>query len=247
MEAPTKRVGAQYVHMLASRYAPHLMHYIVWNEVASAGWMDCSPHTPNRAGPFGISTLTDSQFDFWVSKYAELVKRTAKAARRHAPHMIWTSNDRLWERPKQRDGEPLHTGVRPFLDRLWPKLGVDDFNWSLAVHPYDSGNPMDDSEFAPGHHPQAYTFATLHHVVEYQKRQAQSVGGLSESDSQAFAWLYASEQGCEHHNALPPRCPLDADRCCHQGPPPHAATTGSEAATSATRTRWPLPCRRCWV
>ena len=160
------------MHMLASRYAPHLMHYIVWNEVASAGWMDCSPHTPNRAGPGGISTLTSEQFDFWVSKYAELVKRTAKAARRHAPHMIWTSNDRLWERPKQGDGEPLHTGVRPFLDRLWPKLGVD-FNWSLAVHPYDSGNPMDGSEFAPGHHPQAYTFATLvgeatvvcHHAV----------------------------------------------------------------------------------
>ena len=83
----------------------------------------------------------DAQFDFWVSKYAELVKRTAAALKRHSPgtgpnqisagscsvpsrvfrpsvcycdslagHMIWTSNDRLWERPKQADGEPLHTG-----------------------------------------------------------------------------------------------------------------------------------------
>ena len=26
---------------------------------------------------------------------------------------------------------------------------------------------MDDSEFAPGHHPQAYTFATLSHVRAY--------------------------------------------------------------------------------
>eukprot|EP01043_Picozoa_sp_COSAG02_P005127 COSAG02_NODE_137_length_34526_cov_94.448079_20_plen_358_part_00 len=155
-----------FIYMVAQRYSPHLKHYIVWNEVASAGWMDCSPNTPNRAGPNGESPLTDAQFDFWVEKYATLVRRTATAVKRSrsAGHMIWTSNDRLWERPKQRDGEPLHTGVRPFLDRLWPKLGVKDFNWSLAVHPYDPGNPMDDSEFAPDHHPQAYTFATLGHV-----------------------------------------------------------------------------------
>ena len=37
-----------FVNLLAARYSPHLKHYIVWNEVASAGWMDCSPHTPNR-------------------------------------------------------------------------------------------------------------------------------------------------------------------------------------------------------
>ena len=47
-----------FINLVAQRYSPHLKHYIVWNEVASAGWMDCSPHTPNRAGPNGESTLT---------------------------------------------------------------------------------------------------------------------------------------------------------------------------------------------
>ena len=44
-------IQEDFVNMLALRYSPHLMHYVVWNEVASAGWMDCSPNTPNRAGP----------------------------------------------------------------------------------------------------------------------------------------------------------------------------------------------------
>ena len=181
-----------FINMVSQRYSPHLKHYIVWNEVASAGWMDCSPHTPNRAGPNGENPLTDAQFDYWVSKYAELVKRTAAALKRHSPgYMIWTSNDRLWERPNQADGEPLHTGVRPFLDRLWPKLGVKEFNWSLAVHPYDRGNPMDDSEFAEGYHPKAYTFATLSHVVEYQKSQVTAAGLDPTSNAgKPFSWLY---------------------------------------------------------
>jgi hypothetical protein len=132
------------------------------------------------------------------------MRRTAAAAARHhstassggSSYMIWASNDRLWERPKQRDGEPLHTGVRPFLDRLWPKLGAN-FTWSLAVHPYDPGNPMDDSEMAPGHHPQAYTFATLDHVVAYQRVQVRQVGGLDPDSvrGSGFTSLFASEQG----------------------------------------------------
>lgn len=188
-----------FVTLLASRYSPHLKHYIVWNEVASAGWMDCSPHTPNRAGPDGTSTLTDNEFEFWVNKYAELMKRTDTAVARQAPQegfMIWASNDRRWERPRQADGDPLHVGVRPFLDRLWLKLKTN-FSWSLAVHPYDPGNPMDDSEMAPGHHPQAYTFATLDVVREYQRAQVRAVGGVDPDSTKGkmFTWLFPSEQG----------------------------------------------------
>ena len=159
-----------YVLMLANRYGEHLKHFVVWNEVASAGWMDCSPHTPNRAGPNGENTLTDAQFDYWVEKYATLVKRTARALQTISTtagtgSMIWTSNGRLWERPNQVEGEPLHTGVRPFLDRLWPKLGASNFSWNLAVHPYEPDNPMDNSEMAPGHHPQVL-------YIRYPRRRA---------------------------------------------------------------------------
>lgn len=119
--------------------------------------------------------------------------------------MIWTSNDRLWERPAQRDGDPLHTGVRPFLDRLWTKLGTN-FTWNLAVHPYDGGNPMDDHEMAPGHHPQAYTFATLDHVAAYQTAKAIEAG-VSTSAAAGFSFLYASEQGWPY-----PACCADETR-----------------------------------
>ena len=47
---------------------------------------------PNRAGPGGASTLTDAQFDFWVSRYAALMQRTFRAAARHSPgYMVWAS------------------------------------------------------------------------------------------------------------------------------------------------------------
>ena len=131
---------------------------MIWNEVASAGWMDMSPFIPNRAGPNGSFPLSEAQFGLWVAKYADLVVRAA-AARTTAGFtdrvMLWTSNDRLWERPRQRQGQPLHTGVRPFLDRLWPRLIMANVSFGTAVHPYDQGvllglvlRPM-DSEALP--------------------------------------------------------------------------------------------------
>ena len=50
-------------------------------------------------------------------------------------------------RPVQNTGQPLHTGVKPFLDRLWPKLAASNVTFALAVHPYDGGNPMDADEW----------------------------------------------------------------------------------------------------
>eukprot|EP00039_Didymoeca_costata_P012770 m.185654 g.185654 ORF g.185654 m.185654 type:complete len:591 (+) comp15579_c0_seq2:183-1955(+) len=187
-----------YVNMLAERWATNnLKHFIVWNEVASAGWMDLSPDIPNRAGPNGSNPLTDAQTDYLVSRYAELMNLTAQAVSRHTDiAMIWSSNDRLWERPHQREGDPLHIGVRPLLDRLWPKIKTS-FTWAMAVHPYDPGNPADVSEFMPGFHPQAYTFGSLSNVVDYQRKQVQAVGGLDPDsvEGKPFTLLYASEQG----------------------------------------------------
>lgn len=39
-----------YVRFLVQRWSlASLKHMIVWNEVASAGWMDMSPFIPNRS------------------------------------------------------------------------------------------------------------------------------------------------------------------------------------------------------
>eukprot|EP00041_Stephanoeca_diplocostata_P021776 m.513859 g.513859 ORF g.513859 m.513859 type:complete len:644 (-) comp21909_c0_seq5:122-2053(-) len=193
-----------YIRMLVDRWAPHyLKHFIVWNEVASAGWMDMSPLIPNRAGPNGSFPLTEAQFDLWVQKYADLMTRTGLVvANAHLEDavMVWSSNDRLWERPLQREGEPLHTGVKNFQDRLWPKLsasGASLSTFAMAVHPYDPGNPMDASEFAPGAHPQRYTFATLGHIVNYTKQQLQKYKHMDPSSPAArpYLALFASEQG----------------------------------------------------
>ena len=122
-------------------------------------WMDMSPAIPNRAGPNGSFPLTEAQFGLWVGKYANLIRRTSRAADRAGLQnstMVWSSNDRLWERPVQQTGDVLHSGVRPFLDRLWTALQHDDVVFGTAVHPYDGGNPYATAEFAPGHHPQAY-------------------------------------------------------------------------------------------
>lgn len=38
-----------YVRFLVQRWSvTSLKHFVVWNEVASAGWMDMSPFIPNR-------------------------------------------------------------------------------------------------------------------------------------------------------------------------------------------------------
>ena len=101
--------------------------------------MDCSPILPNRAGPGGASPLSEQQVEQLVDTYAALVRRTAAAVARHydpasadAGAMIWTSFDRLWDRPHQNEGDSLHVGVKPFLDRLWPMLQTE-FAWSLAI------------------------------------------------------------------------------------------------------------------
>jgi hypothetical protein len=182
-----------YVNMLTERYsfdsaANKLSHLVVWNEVASAGWMDCSPFIPNRAGTNGSDPLTDQQFDYWVSAYAELMNRTARAVARQGARAaarstssavstydgvtIYASTDHCWGRPKQHQGQPLHVGTQPFLDRLWTKLGVHSFPWSLAVHPYDNGNPTQNA------FPAAYTFRTLDRVAAYMVRNAAPMGSV---------------------------------------------------------------------
>ena len=72
---------ADYVRTMLNEFGSLLRHLVVWNEVASAGWMDMSPTIPNRAGPNGTNPLTDEQFNLWVSTYAQLLIVTDQAVR----------------------------------------------------------------------------------------------------------------------------------------------------------------------
>ena len=196
-----------FVNMLGARWGKgnskaRLSHFVVWNEVASAGWMDASPALPNRANADGSSPLSAAQLDQLVGTYATLMRRTAAAVARHYDAangaMIWASMDRLWERPHQGANAVLHVGVKPFLDRLWPKLRTT-FAWSLAVHPYDDGNPQHAQMGMP---PAKYTFADLALIVKYQQQQlaALGAGGSSTVPNSTFSLLFASEQGWPYPN-----------------------------------------------
>jgi hypothetical protein len=198
-----------FVNMLGARWGrssgnARLSHFVVWNEVASAGWMDASPALPNRAGAGGASPLSEAQLQQLVGMYAALMRRTAAAVARHydadeAGAMIWGSFDRLWDRPGQAQGAVLHVGSKPFLDRLWPLLRTD-FAWSLAVHPYDDGDPRHAQMGTP---PAKFTFADLGRIVAYQQQQLAAEGGRggggggtrASIPNSTFSLLYASEQG----------------------------------------------------
>ena len=67
---PESELGSDATASVSSVCAGPLRHFVVWNEVASAGWMDMSPELPNRAGVNGSFPLTEAQFSVWVQKYA---------------------------------------------------------------------------------------------------------------------------------------------------------------------------------
>ena len=149
----------------ASAYAP-LRHYVVWNEVISAGWMDMSPRVPNRiavANTTGDQQLTPAEFNLWADVYAQMMRAAARAATRHNPEaIVWFSSDHFWLSPVQKQNDTLHISLKRMLDAIWERVGVD-IDWGLVVHPYDGGDPRQDV-WADG----IYTFATLQHLADYQ-------------------------------------------------------------------------------
>jgi hypothetical protein len=162
-----------YVLFHAERYSPAstygpLRHFVVWNEVVSAGWMDMSPRVPNRiavSNTTGDAQLTTAQFDLWADVYAQLMRATARAATRHNPDaLVWFSSDHFWLSPRQSQNDTLHISLKAMLDAIWERIGVD-VNWGLVVHPYDAGDPRQDM-WANG----IYTFATLQNIADYQVR-----------------------------------------------------------------------------
>ena len=68
---------ADFVNMLLIRFGDLLQHFIVWNEVASALWMNMQPEIPVEAGPGGSNPLTQEQVGLWVGRYASLMRAVA--------------------------------------------------------------------------------------------------------------------------------------------------------------------------
>lgn len=195
---------SDYVNLLAERYSPQLAHYVIWNEVASSGWMDMSPILPNRYD--GVHQYTDAQMEVLTAKYADMLLRADAALRQHTRGaMLWVSQDHNWDnwakvgQKWMNAGAVMHVNVRPFLDHLWPKVGIN-ISWGVAVHPYDDGDPRHDLT-ASG----VFTFATLNKVVQaYQDAQLGSVARVPPQgvSAQPQRLMYASEQGWPHSKTM---------------------------------------------
>eukprot|EP00049_Salpingoeca_infusionum_P015717 m.307957 g.307957 ORF g.307957 m.307957 type:complete len:485 (+) comp15938_c0_seq6:1680-3134(+) len=173
-----------------------LSHFVVWNEVVSAGWMDMSPLIPNRItldNTTGDEQLTAAQFENMTSTYALMLSLANEAVTRHNPSaLVWFSSDHYWLSPHQNKGDVLHVSLLKFLDQVWQKIGTR-FDWGLVVHPYDAGDP-NQNLWNQG----IYTFDTLQNVVDYQIQKLNQ-SGLSPMNSTG-SWrpqtlVYPSEQG----------------------------------------------------
>ena len=79
-------------------------------------------------------------------------------------------------------GEKIHIGTKNLLERLWPILGTS-FDWSLAVHPYDAGDPTESLK-------DWKTFADLDDIWRFQRDRLGNKPGLQPQEV-----LFASEQG----------------------------------------------------
>lgn len=105
---------ADYVRVMLGEFGSLLRHLVVWNEVASAGWMDMSPTIPNRAGPNGTNPLDDAQFNLWVSTYAGLLLATDQAVRTR------TQTDKSQQR-QNASSNTRSSGTR-CVWMLWPAV-----------------------------------------------------------------------------------------------------------------------------
>ena len=179
-----------------------LTDLIIWNEVASAGWMDCSGlGVPNRAtldGLMGDDQLSPAQFETWMAAYEDLLVRAARAATAAIPDaVVYVSNDRNWNvAAAMAEGDWGHVSVRRQLDHIFDHIGLA-INWAVAVHPYDDGDPRVDQLDSEG----LYTFGSLGAVASYLEGRTAALG-ISPDVEAAVGWpkvpqatMYASEQG----------------------------------------------------
>ena len=110
---------------------------------------------------------------------------------------ILVSTDHFWDAPAQNNGDVISIGEKVIIDGLWNIFGTS-IDWSVAVHPYDDGNPKDNLWDCCS----VYTFATLNNIVNYQQNKLLNVENIAANgwDIRPQTYLYASEQGWEFNN-----------------------------------------------
>ena len=110
---------------------------------------------------------------------------------------ILVSTDHYWDAPSQNDGDVINIGEKIIIDGLWNIFGTS-IDWSVAVHPYDDGNPQDNLWDCCS----IYTFATLNNVVAYQQDNLYNIENIDSNGMtiRPQVWLYASEQGWAYNN-----------------------------------------------
>jgi hypothetical protein len=88
-------------------------------------------------------------------------------------------------------GDVGSVGLYDLLDEIWPLIPVS-VPWSVAVHPYDNGDPRTNMSMMG-----IYTFLTLNATVAtYQCKKLQETGVLASSCWQyPQVQMWASEQG----------------------------------------------------
>lgn len=192
-----------YVLFATERYsAPYasgkarLSAIVLWNEVTSQGWADPSPVLPNRYDP--ANPWTQQDYDTYAGFFANLTIVAYRAASINIPDItMWLSTDHFALAPPLNKGDVYHIGLYDLLERMWPQLGLD-IPLSIAVHPYDAGDPRQNLT-SQG----IYTFATLkENVADYQCTQLVKWIGILPEDCYNYPQvkMYASEQGWPFNN-----------------------------------------------
>lgn len=191
-----------YVNTLVNRWhapwgsgLPRISGMVIWNEVQSQGWADPSPIIRNRYNGTGWSP---SEYQLYASMLANITLAMARASSRWMDDMtLWLSTDHFMTPPPLNKGDVMHIGLTDLLQYLFPLLNTS-INWSVAVHPYDAGDPRQNLT-SQG----IYTFATLReNVAAQQCTNLQQYSGVAPD----LCWEYpqtqmwASEQGWPFNN-----------------------------------------------
>jgi len=187
----TERWSASYASGKA-----RLSGLVLWNEVQSQGWADPSPVLPNRYDP--QNPWSEQDYDTYAGFLVNMTIVANRAATINIPDItLWLSTDHFSLAPPLNKGDVYHIGLNDLLDRMWPQLGLD-IPLSIAVHPYDAGDPRQNLT-SQG----IYTFGTLKEsVYNYQCNQLVKYAGILPEDCFNYpqVQMYASEQGWPYNN-----------------------------------------------
>lgn len=135
-----------------------------------------------------------SELGIFVGLIGEMMATAATITAEYMPDaLVWLSTDHFATPPPLSRGDVMHTGLYPMLDAMWPSLANTSYDWAIAVHPYDNGDPRSNLS-SQG----VYTFATLDEMVaSYQCSKLGQYAGVppSQCNQHVQTLMYASEQG----------------------------------------------------